>query len=89
MPSPALTRYSFPNLSALYGVLPRASALALRDAAFDRGLATFNDAGQPQFARPPRPRLSQAAQAELRWQEPIPLTTSRQNQSLRQARDRF
>ena len=87
MPSPALTRYSFPNLSALYGVLPRASALALRDVAFDRGLATFNDAGQPQF--PPLPRLSQAAQAELRWQEPIPLTTSRQNQSLRQARDRF
>ena len=55
MPSPALTRYSFPNLSALYGVLPRASALALRDAAFDRGLATFNDAGQPQFAPPPQP----------------------------------
>ena len=85
MPSPALTRYSFPNLSALYGVLPRASALALRDVA-------LTEAWRPSMTQASHslpPRLSQAAQAELRWQEPIPLTTSRQNQSLRQARDRF
>ena len=44
------------------------------DAAFDRGLVTFDEAGQPRFS----PRLSQAAQAELRWQEPIPLTPNHQ-----------
>ena len=44
---------------------------ALWDAAFDQGLVTFNDAGQPEFS----PRLSHAAQAELRRSEkPIPLT---------------
>lgn len=42
---------------------------ALWDAAFDRGLVTFDDAGVPQFS----PRLSEAARAELRWQAPIPL----------------
>ena len=47
---------------------------ALRDAAFDGGLVTFEEAGQPRFS----PRLSQAAQAELRWQEPIPLTPNHQ-----------
>ncbi|MCY3538026.1 MAG: HNH endonuclease [Cyanobacteria bacterium MAG IRC3_bin_20] len=47
---------------------------ALWDAAFDRGLVTFDEAGQPRFS----PHLSQAAQAELRWQEPIPLTVNHQ-----------
>ena len=43
---------------------------ALWDAAFDRGLVTFDDAGLPQFS----PKLSETARAELRWQSPIPLT---------------
>ncbi|KKZ14769.1 MAG: restriction endonuclease [Candidatus Synechococcus spongiarum 142] len=47
---------------------------ALWDAAFDRGLVTFDAAGQPQFS----PRLSRSGQAELRWQEPIPLTPKHQ-----------
>ena len=40
---------------------------ALGDTAFDRGLVTFDDAGRPQFS----PRLSQEAQAEPGWREPI------------------
>jgi hypothetical protein len=43
---------------------------ALWDAAFDRGLVTFDDEGFPQFS----PKLSETARAELRWQSPIPLT---------------
>jgi len=43
---------------------------ALWDAAFDRGLVTFDDEGLPQFS----PKLSETARAELRWQSPIPLT---------------
>jgi hypothetical protein len=43
---------------------------ALWDAAFDRGLVTFDDSGQPEFAA----ALSVAARAELRWTAPIPLT---------------
>jgi hypothetical protein len=43
---------------------------ALWDAAFDRGLVTFNDEGLPRFS----PRLSEKARAELRWQAPIQLT---------------
>lgn len=43
---------------------------ALWDAAFDRGLVTFDDDGLPQFS----PNLSETAQAELRWHAPIPLT---------------
>ena len=43
---------------------------ALWDAAFDRGLVTFDDGGQPRFS----PRLSPAARSELRWQGPVPLT---------------
>ena len=43
---------------------------ALWDAAFDRGLVTFDDDGLPQFSR----KLSETARAELRWQSPIPLT---------------
>jgi hypothetical protein len=43
---------------------------ALWDAAFDRGLVTFDEEGLPQFS----PKLSETARAELRWQSPIPLT---------------
>ena len=43
---------------------------ALWDAAFDRGLVTFDDGGTPQFS----PTLSEAARAELRWQNLMPLT---------------
>jgi hypothetical protein len=43
---------------------------ALWDAAFDRGLVTFDDEGRPHFS----PVLSEVARAELRWREPIPLT---------------
>lgn len=40
------------------------------DAAFDRGLVTFDDDGRPQFS----PQLSAKAADELRWQAPIRLT---------------
>jgi hypothetical protein len=43
---------------------------ALWDAAFDRGLVTFDDDGHPRFS----PKLSKTARAELRWHQPIPLT---------------
>ncbi|EPX87825.1 HNH endonuclease [Rubellimicrobium thermophilum DSM 16684] len=43
---------------------------ALWDAAFDRGLVTFDDGGVPQFS----PALSEVARAALRWHAPIPLT---------------
>ena len=42
---------------------------ALWDAAFDRGLVTFDDDGMPQFS----PALSETARAELRWHNPIQL----------------
>jgi hypothetical protein len=43
---------------------------ALWDAAFDRGLVTFDDGGHPQFSN----ALSDIARSELRWQAPIALT---------------
>ncbi|WP_279483938.1 HNH endonuclease [Aureimonas sp. SK2] len=43
---------------------------ALWDAAFDRGLVTFDDAGQPLFS----PILGKIARSELRWEQPIGLT---------------
>jgi hypothetical protein len=43
---------------------------ALWDAAFDRGLVTFNDDGRPVFS----PALSASAVDELRWTKPVPLT---------------
>jgi hypothetical protein len=43
---------------------------ALWDAAFDRALATFDDAGNPEFSS----ALSDRARGELRWNAPIPLT---------------
>ena len=49
---------------------------ALWDAAFDRGLVTFDDEGQPKFS----PSLSDVARGELRWQEPIPLTDKHRKQ---------
>jgi hypothetical protein len=42
---------------------------ALWDAAFDRGLVTFDDEGRPTFSA----KLSESARAELRWHAPIPL----------------
>lgn len=43
---------------------------ALWDAAFDRGLVTFQNDGHPHLST----QLSEAAVAELRWQTPIRLT---------------
>jgi hypothetical protein len=43
---------------------------ALWDAAFDRGLVTFDDDGLPEFS----PALSEAARAELRWKAPLSIT---------------
>lgn len=43
---------------------------ALWDAAFDKGLVTFDDDGRPAFS----PLLSETARQELRWQAPIQLT---------------
>ena len=43
---------------------------ALWDAAFDRGLVTFSDDGEPSFS----PDLSDSGRNELRWQSHIPLT---------------
>ena len=43
---------------------------ALWDAAFDRGLVTFDDEGRPEYS----PALSETGRAELRWQKPVPLT---------------
>ncbi|WP_430649839.1 HNH endonuclease [Bradyrhizobium ottawaense] len=43
---------------------------ALWDAAFDRGLVTFDDEGKPEFSS----SLSEQACAELRWNSPIWLT---------------
>ena len=43
---------------------------ALWDAAFDRGLVTFDDSGRPEFS----PTLSVSAADELRWANPISLT---------------
>ena len=53
---------------------------ALWDAAFDRALVTFDDAGAPQFA----PTLSAPARAELRWLAPIPLTDEHRQRLARQ-----
>lgn len=43
---------------------------ALWDAAFDKGLVTFDQKGRPQFSS----ALSDAARAELRWRDAVPLT---------------
>lgn len=43
---------------------------ALWNAAFDRGLVTFDDEGRPDFS----PKMSEAGRAELRWHAIIPLT---------------
>ena len=56
---------------------------ALWDAAFDRALVTFDDAGRPEFS----PNLSAQARAELRWSSPIPLT-GKHRQRLARHRER-
>jgi hypothetical protein len=43
---------------------------ALWDAAFDKGLVTFDNNGKPEFS----PKLSEAARDALQWQSPVPLT---------------
>jgi predicted restriction endonuclease len=43
---------------------------ALWDAAFDRGLVSFDDDGQPLFSS----GLGEMARSALRWQQPIALT---------------
>ena len=43
---------------------------ALWDAAFDRGLVTINNTGEPEFS----PAVSMPARGELRWHHPISLT---------------
>lgn len=43
---------------------------ALWDAAFDRGLVTFNDDGSPQFS----PAISEIGRSALHWQTPLQLT---------------
>jgi len=44
---------------------------ALWDAAFDRGLVTFDDEGNPQYSL----ELSESGHSELRWKSPISLTS--------------
>jgi hypothetical protein len=51
---------------------------ALWDAAFDRGLVTFTDAGVPEFSLD----LSEPARVALSWRAPVPLT-ARQRENLR------
>ncbi|WP_370093120.1 HNH endonuclease [Bradyrhizobium ottawaense] len=48
---------------------------ALWDAAFDRALVTFDEAGRPEFS----PALGEAARVELRWRSTIPLTDAHQH----------
>lgn len=43
---------------------------ALWDAAFDKGLITFDDAGKPEFSL----KLSKLARTALQWHSPVPLT---------------
>lgn len=43
---------------------------ALWDAAFDRGLVSFDDGGQPLFS----PLLGERALSELRWEQPVRLS---------------
>lgn len=43
---------------------------ALWDAAFDKGLVTFDDHGKPEFS----PRLGEISRRELRWHMPLALT---------------
>ena len=56
---------------------------ALWDAAFDRGLLTFTDEGMPVFSA----AISEQAQAQLVWFQPIPLTDTHKKK-LRWHRDR-
>ena len=49
---------------------------ALWDAAFDKGLVTFDDDGRPTFSS----TLSDAAQSALHWQSPLQLTDKHRQQ---------
>lgn len=57
---------------------------ALWDAAFDRMLVTFDDAGKPEFS----PELSQAARSALNWTQTIQLTDEHRR-NLARHRSRF
>lgn len=57
---------------------------ALWDAAFDRGLVTFDHEGKPEFSS----SLSHAARKALQWENPIPLKEAHQ-QNLCHHRSRF
>jgi hypothetical protein len=48
---------------------------ALWDAAFDKGLVTFDREGRPEFSS----LLSERARATLRWRDPIPLTAKHEH----------
>lgn len=56
---------------------------ALWDAAFDRGLVTFDGEGEPEFS----PSLSERARAELRWHTPV-LLTDKHRERLARHRER-
>jgi len=58
---------------------------ALWDAAFDRGLVSFDDAGEPMFS----PQLSGAARRELRWHQAIKLTDGHRWQLVRHRAEVF
>jgi hypothetical protein len=57
---------------------------ALWDAAFDRALVTFDDAGNPEFSS----RLSDTARTAMRWSKPVQLT-DHHRQNLAHHRLRF
>lgn len=58
---------------------------ALWDAAFDRGLVTFDDSGRPEFS----PTLSEAARSELRWRNSISLNDQHRVRLLEQRSKTF
>lgn len=58
---------------------------ALWDAAFDKGLVTFDDDGHPTFSS----ALSDEAQSQLRWHDPIPLTDNHRERLVWHRRNLF
>ena len=58
---------------------------ALWDAAFDKGLVTFDDDGRPQFAA----ELGEAARSELRWYQPVALTDKHRERLARHRAELF
>ncbi len=58
---------------------------ALWDAAFDKGLVTFDKEGRPRFS----PALGDAARSELRWRDTVPLTTMHEQRLAWHRTERF